>query len=293
MKDQKILLEKELADQHKKLEQAIAKVRLAEENLGKLEKEESRCAALEETIRKSKHQLSEKELQLQQKDREIHCLQKELEVSKSELKQLQGQIVSERREAEKQILHLRETQKMQRMELESKLQEQRCGSGSLQSARAMAEHGTHSNCPRAKRLVGHRGQRECSDPQSQVKTQDLEERQREMESAATLLNLEVENEIRTGFKSPSSSSPDPLEDLEAFPEGRGSLQCECDNSETAPFAAADRQLLSLEEKFNISRLFLMDEQWRGEALREKLQQHEDRLKVPHLCPSHLLGPFKT
>ncbi|NXO09933.1 CNTRL protein, partial [Oriolus oriolus] len=281
VKDQKILLEKELADQHKKLEQAIAKVRMAEENLGKLEKEESWCAALEETIRKSKHQLSEKELQLQQKDREIQCLQKELEVSKSELKQLQGQIVSERREAEKQILSLRETQKTQRMELESKLQEQRPGNGSLQSARAVAEHGTHSSCSRAKRLAGDLGQpqQECSDPQSQVKTQDLEERQREMESAATLLNLEVENEIRTGFKSPRSSSPDPLEDLEAFPEGRGSLQCECDNSETAPFAAADRQLLSLEEKFNISRLFLMDEQWRGEALREELQQHEDRLKV--------------
>ncbi|XP_066419057.1 centriolin [Molothrus aeneus] len=234
VKDQKILLEKELTDQHKKLEQAIAKVRLAEENLGKLEKEESRCAALEETIKKSKHQLSEKELQLQQKDREIQCLQKELEVSKSELKQLQGQIVSERREAEKQILNLKETQKMQRMELESKLQ---------------------------------------------VKTQDLEERQREMESAATLLNLEVENEIRTGFKSSRSSSPDPLEDLEASLEGKRSLQCECDNSEPAPFTAADRQLLSLEEKFNISRFFLLDEQWRGEARREKLQQHEDRLKA--------------
>ena len=53
MKDQKILLEKELTDQQKKLEQAIAKVRLAEENLRKLEEEESRCAALEETVRKS------------------------------------------------------------------------------------------------------------------------------------------------------------------------------------------------------------------------------------------------
>uniref|UniRef100_A0A8D2N1Q3 Centriolin n=1 Tax=Zonotrichia albicollis TaxID=44394 RepID=A0A8D2N1Q3_ZONAL len=236
VKDQKMLLEKELTDQHKKLEQAKAKVRLAEENLGKLEKEESRCAALEEAIRKSskKHQLSEKELQLQQKDREIQCLQKELEVSKSELKQLQGQIVSERREAEKQILNLKETQKMQRMELESKLQ---------------------------------------------VKTQDLEERQREMESAATLLNLEVENEIRTGFKSSRSSSPAPSEDLESSVEGKRSLQCECDNSDTAPFPAADRQLLSLEEKFNISRFFLLDEQWRGEARREKLQQHEDRLKA--------------
>lgn len=89
----------------------------------------------------------------------------------------------------------------------------------------------------------------------QVKTQDLEERQREMESAANLLNLEVENEIRTGFKSSRSSSPDPLEDLEASFEGKRSLQS--DSSETAPFTAVDRQLLSLEEKFNISRLFLL------------------------------------
>ncbi|RLV93889.1 hypothetical protein DV515_00013338 [Chloebia gouldiae] len=279
VKDQKIQLEKELTDQHKKLEQAITKVRLAEENLGKLEKEESRCAALEETIRKSKHQLSEKELQLQQKDREIQCLQKELEVSKSELKQLQGQIVSERREAEKQILNLREAQKMQRMELESKLQEQEHGSGSLQSGRAVAELVTHSHCPAAESLGGDLGQppRACSHPQSQVETQDLEERQREMESAANLLNLEVENEIRTGFKSSRSSSPDPLEDLEASFEGKRSLQS--DSSDTAPFTAVDRQLLSLEEKFNISRLFLLDEQWRGEARREKLQQHEDRLKA--------------
>ncbi|NWT58666.1 CNTRL protein, partial [Erythrocercus mccallii] len=274
VKDQKILLEKELTDQHKKLEQAKAKVRLAEENLGKLEKEESRCAALEETIRKSKHQLAEKELQLQQKDREIQCLQKELEVSMSELKQLQGRIVSDRREAEKLILSLRETQKMQRMELESKLQEEKHGSGSLQSARA--ELITHSPCPRAERLGEDL---ECSHPQSQVKTQELEERQREMENAATLLNLEVENEIRTGFKSSHSSSPDTLEDVEESFEEKRSLQCECGNSETAPFTAADRQLLSLEEKFNISRVFLMDEQWRGEALREKLQQHEDRLKA--------------
>lgn len=70
----------------------------------------------------TEQQFAEKELQLQQKDREIQCLQKELEGSMAELNQLQGQMVSERREAEKQILSLRETQKMQRTELESKLQ---------------------------------------------------------------------------------------------------------------------------------------------------------------------------
>lgn len=91
----------------------------------------------------------------------------------------------------------------------------------------------------------------------QVKTQELEERQREMQSAATLLNLEVENEIRTEFKSSCSSSPDPLEDLEASFEGKRSVQCESDSSEPASFTAADRQLLSLEEKFNISRVFLL------------------------------------
>ncbi|KAJ7405999.1 hypothetical protein WISP_136721 [Willisornis vidua] len=229
VKDQKILLEKELADQHQKLEQTIARVRLAEESLGKLEKEESRCAALQESVRKSNHQLSEKEFQLQQKDREIKCLQKELQVSKSELKQLQDQMVSERREAEKQILSLKEIQEMQRMELERKLQ------------------------------VGTQ--------------EDLEERQMEMESAAALLNLEVEDEIRTGFKCPNSSL-DPLEDLEASLEAKGSLLCDPGAWESSPLAAGDTELLSLGQS-----ILLPDEQWRGEALRERLQQCQDRLKA--------------
>ncbi|XP_072739038.1 centriolin isoform X2 [Ciconia boyciana] len=281
VKDQKILLEKELTDQQKKLEQAIAKVRLAEENLRKLEKEESRCAALEETVRKSKHQLSEKELQLQQKNREIQSLQKELEVSKSELNHLQDQIASERKKAEKQILSLKEAMKMQRMQLERKLHEQKQENNCLQSARATAEQVAHNNHERAKRLKDlGQIQEDYVDLQTQVKTQeDLEKRQREMQNAATLLKLEVEDEIRTGFESSSPSSLEPLEDLEASSEGKGSLQCESDNLETGLFAAADKRLLSLQEKLNFSKVFLMDEQWRGEALREKLQHHEDRLKA--------------
>ncbi|NWR33845.1 CNTRL protein, partial [Tachuris rubrigastra] len=264
-KDEKILLEKELAEQLKKLEQTVAKVRLAEENLWKVEKEESRCAALEESVRKSKQQLLERESQLQQKHREVQCLQEELQISRSELKQLQDQMVSERREAEKQILSLKETQKMQRMELERKLQEQK---------HENTEQVAPRNCQRAKGLG--QMQQHCRDLQTQVKT--LEERQREMESAATLLNLEVEDEIRTGFKSPNSSSLYPLEDLETSPEAQGTPWCQSGASEPGPFAA-DSQLLSLGDKCNISSIFLMDEQWRGEALREHLQQHEDRLKA--------------
>lgn len=69
----------------------------------------------------TEHQLSEKELQLQQKNREMQSLQKELEVSKLELNHLQDQIASERKKAEKQILSLKEAMKMQRMQLERKL----------------------------------------------------------------------------------------------------------------------------------------------------------------------------
>uniref|UniRef100_A0A8B9D1G7 Centriolin n=1 Tax=Anser brachyrhynchus TaxID=132585 RepID=A0A8B9D1G7_9AVES len=282
LKDQKLLLEKELTDQQKKLEQAIAKVRLTEENNRKLENEASQFAALEETIRKYKHQISEKELQLQQKNKEIQSLQKELELSRSELNHLQGQLASERKKTEKQILSLKEAMKMQRTQLERELREQKHENNCLQSDIATAEQVAHHNRERAKRLVKELGQiqQDYMDLQNQVKTQeDLEERQREIQNTVAMLKLEVEDEIKIGFKSSSPSSPEPLEDLGASSAVK-SLHCEPGNlEETLPFAAADKRLFSLEEKLDFSKVLIMDEQWRGEALREKLQHHEDRLKA--------------
>lgn len=69
----------------------------------------------------SEHQLSEKELQLQQRTREIESLQEELEVSKSELKHLHDQIALERDKAENQIWSLKKEMKKQRMQLEKNL----------------------------------------------------------------------------------------------------------------------------------------------------------------------------
>ncbi|XP_062447215.1 centriolin isoform X2 [Rhea pennata] len=283
LQDQKLLLEKELTDQQKKLEQATAKVRLAEEKIRKLEKEESWCATLEETVRKSKHQVSEKELQLQQKNREIASLQKELELSKSELKHLQDQLASERKKAQKQILSLKEAIKMQRTQLEKELHEKKYENNCLQNDIAAVEQVAHSNHERAKRLIKELGliQRDYMDLQTQVKTQaDLKSRQKEIKDAAKMLKLETEDEISTGLKSLSPSSPELLEHLEAAFEVQESLRDKSDNlEETGPFAATDKRLLSQEEKLNFSKVFLMDEQWRGEALREKLQHHEDRLKA--------------
>ncbi|XP_037255521.1 centriolin isoform X2 [Falco rusticolus] len=274
VKDEKIRLEKELTDQQKKLEQTIAKVRLAEEDLSKLEKENSQCAPLEETVRKSRHQLSEKELQLQQKNSEIQALQKELEVSKSELNHLQDQIASEKKKAEKQILSLKEAMKMQSMQLERKLHDQTHKNSCLQSDITTAEQVACNHHEQAKHLKDL-----DQVQQPQVKTrEDLEKRQRETENAATLLNLEAEDEIRMGLKS-SSLSSELLEDTEASSEVKGSLHCESDHLKTDPFAAAKERLLSSEEKLKFSQAILMDEQWRGEALREKLQHCEDWLKA--------------
>ncbi|KFW00100.1 Centriolin, partial [Eurypyga helias] len=273
-RDQKILLEKELTDQQKKLEQAVAKVRLAEENLRKLEKEESRCAAFEETVRQSKHQLSEKELQLQEKNREIQSLQKELDVSKSELSHLQDQIASQRKAAENQILSLKEAMQMQRMQLERELP---ASPGRGTWVTGDLAHHSHE---RAKRLTTDLGQtqQDYLDLQTQVKTrEDLEKRQREVQNTATLLKWETEDEIRMGFKSSSPSSLGPLEYLEAASEVKGSLQWEPESLEETELLA-DMRLLSLEEKLNFSKA-ITDEQWRGEAVREKLQHHEDWLKA--------------
>ncbi|XP_021269756.1 centriolin isoform X2 [Numida meleagris] len=283
LKEQKLLLEKELMDQQEKLEQAVAKVRLTEENKRRLEKEASQFAALEETIRKSKHQISEKELQLQQKNGEIQSLQKELELSKSELNHVQGQLASERKKAEKQIWSLKEAMKKQRTQLERELHEQKHENNCLQSDIAAAEQVAQNNHERTKHLIKELGQiqQDYVDLQNQVKAQeDLERRQREIKNTETLLKVEVEDEIKTRFKSSSPSSPELVEDLEAFSAVNRSLQCETDNlEEMFSFADADRRLFSLEKKLDFSQVFVMDEQWRGEALREKLQHHEDRLKA--------------
>uniref|UniRef100_A0A669Q6V6 Centriolin n=1 Tax=Phasianus colchicus TaxID=9054 RepID=A0A669Q6V6_PHACC len=259
LKEQKLLLEKELMDQREKLEQAVAKVRLIEENNRKLEKEASQFAALEETVRKSKHQISEKELQLQQKNREIQSLQKELKLSKSELNHLQGQLASERKRAEKRICSLKEAMKMQRMQLERELHEQKHANNCLQSDIAAAEQVAQNNHERTKHLIKELGQiqQNYMDLQNQVKTQeDLEKIQREIEDTATLLKSEVEDNIKTGFKSSSPSSPELLEDLEAFSAVNRSMQCESDNLEMFSFADADKGLFSLERKLDFSQIFI-------------------------------------
>ncbi|XP_067397893.1 centriolin isoform X1 [Emydura macquarii macquarii] len=283
LKDQKQLLEQELTDQQSKFEQAIAKVRLAEERVGKLEKEETWCTALEETVRKTRHQLSEKETQLQEKKQEVLSLQKELELSKAELNHLQDQILSERKKAEKQITGLKEAIKTQRTQHERALNEKEHENSFLQKEMASVERVAHDNHERAKRLIKELGeiQQDYLDLKSQIKTEeDLEMRQKEIKDAVKMLKLEVKDEIRSGLKDITQSPPELLGDLEAVFEAQESLECELENlKQNFPFASNEGGQLSFEEKMDFSKVHLMDEHWRGEALREKLRHHEDRLKA--------------
>uniref|UniRef100_A0A8C8VG35 Centriolin n=1 Tax=Pelusios castaneus TaxID=367368 RepID=A0A8C8VG35_9SAUR len=283
LKDQKQLLEQELTAQQSKFEQTIAKVRLAEERVGQLEKEETWCTALEERVRKTKQQLSEKETQLQEKIQEFSSLQKELELSKAELNHLQDQILSERKKAEKQITGLKEAIKSQRTQLERALKEKEHENSFLQKKMASIERVAHDNHERAKRLIKELGeiQQDYLDLKSQIKTQkDLEKRQKEIKDAVKMLKLEVKDEIKTGLKDLNQSPPELLDDLEAVFEEKESLECELENlKENFPFASNEEGQLSFEEKMDLSKIHLMDEHWRGEALREKLRHHEDRLKA--------------
>uniref|UniRef100_A0A7M4FX69 Centriolin n=1 Tax=Crocodylus porosus TaxID=8502 RepID=A0A7M4FX69_CROPO len=285
LKNQKQFLEQELTDQQNILEQAIAKVRMTEERIKKLEKEESWWAALEERVQKTSkmHLLSEKELRLQEKNKEMVSLQEELGLLRAELNRLQDQIMSEREKAEKQVICLKEAIKTQRTQFERELHEQKHKNNYLRKEMAAVEQVAQGNHKRAERLIKELGQiqQDYLDLKAQIQTQeDLEKRQQEIKDAVKMLKLEVKDEIRTGLKSSSPSPPELLDNLEADFEVKEGLQCELEDlKENFPFASNEEKQLLFEEKLNLSKVHLMDEHWRGEALREKLRHHEDRLKA--------------
>ncbi|XP_053137801.1 centriolin isoform X2 [Hemicordylus capensis] len=267
------------------LEQAIARVQGAEERIRKLQEEESCCAALKETVGKTRQQLSEKERVLQEKAGEVASLQRQLEVSVAEQSALQAQIQAERKKAEKQIAGLKDAIQMQRAQLEGALQEQKQENACLQKEVASIEQVAQDNHQRAKRLMKDLGhiQEEYLALKAQMKSQeDLEKQQREIREAVKMLKLEVKDRLRTGLKDLSQSPPEPLEEEEegTMSQASDSLQREWESlKENDPFAANEARMLCFEEKLDLSRVHITDEQWRGKARREQLQHHEDRLKA--------------
>ncbi|XP_053230594.1 centriolin isoform X4 [Podarcis raffonei] len=282
LKDQKQLLEQGLAEQQYQLEQAIAKVQGKEEQIQKLQEEESWCRALEETVSKTRHQLSEKELKLQEKNGEVLSLQRELELSKAKETVLHDQIETEREKAEKQIEGLKEAIKMQKAQLERALHEQKQENHCLQKEVASIEQVAQDNHLRAKQLMRDLSQIQVEYMQlkSQMKSQEnLEKQHKEMKGTVKSLKLEVKDKMRTGLKDLSQSPQKLLGELETTFEIERRPQSDLESlKENYPFTNNEGTMLCFDEKLDLSKVHITDEQWRGKARREQLQHHEDRLK---------------
>ncbi|XP_078006282.1 centriolin isoform X3 [Phascolarctos cinereus] len=287
LKDQKQLLDWELESQKNKLEQVISKVILTEERVKTLEEEEKWSAALEKTLNQTRLQLSEREEQLTKKTSELLALQQEMDLSKVDITHLQNHFRFEKEKAEKQIAGLKEAIRTQRAQLEKALLDQKHENSCMQKEMAAIEQVAHENHKRAKCLMKELGQMQYDylELKKQLKNQkDLDQQQKEINAAMKQLKLEVKSELRTGLKKFNQSLPESLEDLEAIFEKTETLENELESlKENFPFSTNEEGQYSFEEKLNLSKVHIMEEHWRGEAMREKLRHHEDRLKAQLRC----------
>ncbi|XP_023400752.2 centriolin isoform X5 [Loxodonta africana] len=282
LKEQQQQLEKQLTDQKSKLEQVLTKVLVAEERVKTLQEEERWSETLEKTLSQTKQQLSEREQELMEKSSELLILQKEMDSMRADFSLLRNQFLTERKKAEKQIASLKEALKTQRSQLEKNLLEQKQENSCMQKEMATIEQVAQDNHERARRLMKElmQMQHEYMELQKQMANhKDLERRQMEISEAMRTLKSEVKDEIRTSLKNLNQCLPELPAELEAIFERNENLEGELESlKENFPFTINERPS-PFEEKLNFSQVHIMDEQWRGEALREKLRHREDRLKA--------------
>ncbi|XP_059956567.1 centriolin isoform X4 [Mesoplodon densirostris] len=281
LKEQQHQLEKEIANQKSRLEQVLTKVSVAEERIRTLQEEERWGETLEKTLSQTQRQLSEREQQLLEKSGELLALQKEADSVRADFSLLRNQFLTERKQAEKQVAGLKEALKIQRSQLEKNLLEQKQENSCMQKEMATIEQVAQDNHERARRLMKELSQmqQEYTELKKQMENQkDLERRQMEMSEAMRTLKSEVKDEIRTSLKNLNQFLPELPADLEAVLERNENLEGGLESlKENFPFPVSERPS-PLEEKLNFSHVHIMDEHWRGEALREKLRHREDRLK---------------
>ncbi|XP_030673584.1 centriolin [Nomascus leucogenys] len=280
LKEQQYQLEKELTDQKSKLDQVLSKVLAAEERVRTLQEEERWGESLEKTLSQTKRQLSEREQQLVEKSGELLALQKEADSMRADFSLLRNQFLTERKKAERQVASLKEALKIQRSQLEKNLLEQKQENSCMQKEMATIELVAQDNHERARRLMKELNQMqyEYTELKKQMANQkDLERRQMEISDAMRTLKSEVKDEIRTSLKNLNQFLPELPADLEAILERNKNLEGELESlKENLPFTMNEGPF---EEKLNFSQVHIMDEHWRGEALREKLRHREDRLKA--------------
>ncbi|XP_053551341.1 centriolin-like [Bombina bombina] len=109
-----------------------------------------------------------------------------------------------------------------------------------------------------------------------------------MNEAVRAIKAQVKMEMQNSLTDFRCVDPHKLIDnVEAVLEANEGLQSQLESlKENFPFSENDASMLSLKGKLVIPKSHTMDGHWRSEALREKLRQHEDRLKAQlHHCMS--------
>ncbi|XP_040591592.1 centriolin isoform X2 [Mesocricetus auratus] len=279
LKQQQEQLEKQVTEQKVKLEQLLTDVSTAEGRLRTLQEEERCSENLEKMLSQAKQQLSEREQQLMEKSGELLAQQEEADAMRADFSLLRNQFLTERKKAEKQVAGLKEALKTQRNQLEKNLLEQKQENSCMQKEMATIELVAQDNHERARRLMKELNQiqHEYLELKKQMANQkDLERRQMEISDAMRTLKSEVKDEIRTSLKNLNQFLPELPADLAAILERNENLAELESLKENFPFTTNERLF---EEKSNFSQVHIMDEHWRGEALRERLRHREDRLKA--------------
>ncbi|KAM8934304.1 centriolin [Pelodytes ibericus] len=284
LREQKQAWDWELANRQNTLELVTSKVTILEERAQTLQQEEKRSTALEESLSNTRLQLSQKEEQLLEKTSEISSLQKQMEIYKADLGRLRDQMISERKKDERRILLLKDAIKSQRIQYEQVVKELRDSNSSLQNRLLSVEQAAYDNHERARRLLREfkQLQAEYTALQKQLKSQEeLDQRQQDVNEAVRVLKAQVKVEIQSSLKDfRCTDEQELLEDVDEILERKESLKSQLESlKENFPFTANTTSPQSFKDQLGLAKSLAADEHWKGEALREKLQQHEDRLKA--------------
>ncbi|XP_041049599.1 centriolin [Carcharodon carcharias] len=273
-------LEAELSDKRDKFEQAVAKANLMEERSRKLQHTEEQCIMLEDQIATLRRQLSNREQKQQEMMNELAFCHKEVEFSKINLTHLQELIHSERKKAEKQFAAIKEESKVQRVQLEKILNEQKCENSRLQKELSSIDQAAHENHERAKRVMTELNEmrQEYFELKQQLRTQEqMEQQQKEIKEAIRTLRSDVKAEISSSLKDLDQSCVAPKNDLDITWEEEITVQSEVESlKENFPLATNEG---THDERLRLTKFNFKDEQLRGEVLRENLRQQEDYLKA--------------
>ncbi|XP_075041774.1 centriolin isoform X2 [Mixophyes fleayi] len=276
--DEREKYERELSHRQSALDAMSAKVSAMEKRALKLQQEEKWCSALEESLASTRHHLSEREEQVRERTNEILALQKEMEICRNDLSSFQDQMSAERKREEKRIANLQEAVANQRMQFEEAAAEQKRENSNLQKQLVLVEQAAYDNHERAKRLLKELKLLEAEHAalRQELKSQEeLDRRQLEVNEAVRELKAQVKMEIQSSLQDLHCADGDELaEDVGDVLQQNQSLQSQLDSlKENFPFSA------NTTSQDTLGRSRLTDEHWRGDALREKLRQHEDRLKA--------------